>query len=150
MEQATSTVTDSTNTSLFDPDQLAIWDAQKAMYSSFLKGDSSEIDNHIHAKATVWDAVTEKLARGIDDLNEIRATRPVGASKPVVTRMEVSEPVIDVSGTLAVSRHFLRVDTTNSDGSNRELMRVSQGWRQVEGKWLIIHAHEDLFSIEER
>ncbi|WP_170285684.1 YybH family protein [Microbacterium rhizomatis] len=141
-------VIDAADTSSFDPDQRAIWREQKAIYSAFLAGDRARIDRRIHPDATIWDAVTERIARGLAELDAIRATRPTGEAKQVTTRLEVDEPIIDVSGDLAVARHVLRVEREDADGSARELMRVSQGWRRIDGEWNIIHSHEDLFSIE--
>jgi ketosteroid isomerase-like protein len=148
MTQATRDVADSSDTTSFTEDQRLIWFAQKEMYLGFLEGNRERIDGHIDNDATIWDAVTETIARGMKDLNAIRATRPSGGAKPVVTAFAVEDPIIDVSGDLAVSRHLLRVERVGPDGTVRELMRVSAGWRRIGGSWKIIHAHEDLFSSE--
>lgn len=148
MTQGTTEVVDRTDLSAFGDDQALIWDAQKDMYAGFLAGDRPRIDRTIDPSATIWDAVTEKIARGIEDLNAIRATRPTGAQRRVVTSLEVEDPIIDVSGDLAVSRHVLRVTSTSPAGAQREVMRVSAGWRRVNDRWLVIHSHEDMFSVE--
>jgi len=148
MTQATLDVVDDSDTSSFTEDQRLIWFAQKEMYFGFLNSDRDRIDRHIDSEATIWDAVTETIARGIKDLNAIRATRPSGEAKPIVVSFAVEDPIIDASGDLAVSRHMLRVKRVGPEGTVSELMRVSAGWRRVEGSWKIIHAHEDLFSTE--
>lgn len=148
MIQQAVEVVDLADTSSFDSDQRAIWDEQKAIYTAFLAGDRARIDRHIHPDATIWDAVTERIARGLGELDAIRATRPVGDAQPVTTRVEVDDPIIDVSGDLAVGRHLLRVEEHGPEGGVRQLMRVSQGWRRIDGVWHIIHSHEDLFSVE--
>lgn len=148
MTTPTLHVVDLADTTSFDSDQRAIWDEQKAIYGAFLAGDRARIDRHIHPDATIWDAVTEKIARGLADLDAIRATRPTGAAQQITTLLAVDDPIIDVSGDLAVARHLLRVERTGADGAARELMRVSQGWRRIDGEWNIIHSHEDLFSVE--
>lgn len=148
MTDPTFEVLDATDTASFTPDQHAIWDEQKAIYAAFLAGDRARIDRNIHPDATIWDAVTETIARGLADLDAIRATRPTGGDKPVTTRLEVEDPIIDLSGDLAVARHLLRVDRHGAEGAAQELMRVSSGWRRVDGIWSIIHSHEDLFSVE--
>ncbi|MBD8023244.1 YybH family protein [Microbacterium gallinarum] len=141
-------VIDIADTSFFDIDRRAIWDEQNAIYTAFLAGDRGRIDRHIHPDATIWDAVTERIAHGLGELDAIRAARPVGEAQPVTTRIEVDQPVIDVSGDLAVARHLLRVEQHGPDGAVRQLMRVSQGWRRIDGIWYIIHSHEDLFSVD--
>jgi ketosteroid isomerase-like protein len=148
MIEPTLEVVDLADTSAFEADQHAIWSEQKAIYTAFLSGDRGRIDLHIHRDATIWDAVTERIARGLAELDAIRATRPVGAAQPVTTRVEVDDPIIDVSGELAVARHVLRVEQHGPGGGECELMRVSQGWRRIDGVWHIIHSHEDLFSVQ--
>lgn len=142
-------VVDHTDTSSFEDDQRVIWDEQKAIYAAFLAGDRARIDRHIHPSATIWDAVTETIARGRDELDAIRARRPVGDARPVTTAMSVADAIIDVSGDLAVGRHVLVVEQVGPNGAVRELMRVSSGWRRIDGVWHIIHSHEDLFSVEQ-
>ena len=110
MIQQAADVVDAADTSSFDADQRAIWEEQKAIYTAFLAGDRARIDRHIRPDATIWDAVTERIARGLADLDAIRATRPTGTAQPVTTRVEVDDPIIDVSGDLAVARHVLRVE----------------------------------------
>lgn len=142
-------VVDHSDTSAFDADQAAIWAEQKAMYTAFLVGDRARLDRFIHPDATIWDAVTEGLAYGLTDLDRIRATRPTGAQAPVTTRLEVDAPVVDIGRDLAVSRHRLLVEHAGPDGRFRALMRVSAGWRRLDGSWYVIHSHEDLFSVEQ-
>jgi ketosteroid isomerase-like protein len=148
MVESAREVIDRSDSSAFDDDQHAIWREQKAIYTAFLAGDRARIDRHIHPGATIWDAVTERIARGLADLDAIRATRPTGDSRPITTRVEVADPIIDVSGDLAVARHVLRVEEQGPEGAERQLMRVSQGWRRIDGVWHIIHSHEDLFSVD--
>lgn len=147
--RGTEEVVDRTDLTSFSVDQGLIWDAQKDMYAAFLVGDRARIDRTIDPAATIWDAVTEKIARGLGELDAIRATRPTGAAARIVTSLEVEDPIIDVSGDLAVSRHVLRVTSTSPEGPRREVMRVSAGWRCVDGRWMVIHSHEDLFSVEQ-
>jgi ketosteroid isomerase-like protein len=132
----------------FDADQQHIWGEQKAIYAAFLAGDRARIDRWIHPTATIWDSVAEPIARGLDDLNKIRATRPVGAAAAVVTAMTVDSPVITVFGDSAFGRHVLRVTESKPDGSaSTEVMRVSSGWHKFDGDWFIVHSHEDVFSV---
>ncbi|MFD1715844.1 DUF4440 domain-containing protein [Amnibacterium flavum] len=144
---AATEVTDLADTSAFDADQNAIWAEQKAMYTAFLAGDRTRIDRFILRDATIWDAVTERIARGLDDLDAIRATRPKGGDAPVTTSLIVDDPIVTVDGDLAFSRHILRVEREGGGERVRELMRVSAGWRRIDGDWWVQHSHEDLFSV---
>ncbi|MGI8416954.1 MAG: DUF4440 domain-containing protein [Nakamurella sp.] len=147
MTEATSTVTDLAETGEFDADQTAIWAEQKAMYAAFLAGDRGRVDRWIHPTATIWDGVDEQIARGLDDLNRIRADRPVGDAAPVVTAMSVESPVVTVFGDTAIGRHVLRV--TSAPGgppATSKVIRVSSAWHRFDGGWWLVHSHEDIHS----
>jgi ketosteroid isomerase-like protein len=145
MPQATKVV-DLSDTSDFDSDQAAIWAEQKAIYAAFLIGDRSRIDHRISPDATIWDGETETIARGLDDLNAIRATRPVGEAAAVTSSLKVDSPVVTIHGDVAIGRHVLR---TSHEGASTDslVLRVSSAWKRVGGEWWIIHSHEDIFSI---
>ncbi len=148
IEQATE-VNDLAETVDFDTDQQLIWAEQKAMYAAFLADDRDRIDRWIDPTATIWDAVHEPIANGLDDLNRIRAGRPQGTDRPVVTAMTVNSPIISVYGDTAIGRHVLHVESasaTRRDARTSEVVRVSSAWRRVADRWWLVHSHEDIYS----
>jgi ketosteroid isomerase-like protein len=147
VSEATTVVTDHADTGEFDADQAAIWAEQKAMYAAFLAGDRARIDRWIHPTATIWDGVDEQIARGLDDLNRIRAERPIGAAAPVVTELSVEAPVVTVFGDTAIGRHVLKVTSTGTGSpATSEVVRVSSAWHRFDGEWWLVHSHEDIHS----
>jgi ketosteroid isomerase-like protein len=117
-----------------------VWAAVNAIYDGFLAGDRAAIDANIDPDATVWDSAYEPLLRGRADLDAIRDARP--ADSPTPTRLEATDPVIDVFGDLALVRHVLLVHLPG--GTDR--IRNTSVWRKRDGRWRCIHNHEDVVS----
>jgi hypothetical protein len=149
---ATTTVVDRSDPAGMSPDERAVWDEQKAIYGAFLTGDRARVDRRIHPEATIWDGVAEPLARGLADMDAIRATRPSADRAPVITACVVDSPVVTVYDDTAIGRHVLRVTSVATDpdsGERRtieEVLRVSSAWRRIDGDWWVVHSHEDVFS----
>ena len=123
-----------------DSDAVEVWAAVNAVYAGFLAGDRAAIDAHISPDATVWDSAHEPLLRGKADLDAVRDARPTDGPSP--TDLEAVDPVIDVLGDVALVRHVLLVHLP----SGTERIRNTSVWRQIDGRWLCIHNHEDVVS----
>ena len=123
-----------------DSDAAEVWAAVNAVYAGFLAGDRAAIDAHISPDATVWDSAHEPLLRGKADLDAVRDARPSDGPSP--TDLEAVDPVIDVLGDVALVRHVLLVHLP----SGTERIRNTSVWRQIDGRWLCIHNHEDVVS----
>jgi hypothetical protein len=152
---ATTIVVDRADPTSMSPDERAVWDEQKAIYTAFLAGDRARVDRRIHPDATIWDGVAEPLAHGLDDMDAIRATRPPADRAPVITECEVDAPVFTVYDDTAIGRHVLRVTSVATDpdsGARRtilEVIRVSSAWRRIDGDWWVVHSHEDVFATSD-
>jgi hypothetical protein len=137
-------LTDTSDTSTFSDEQLRVWEEQKAMYAGFLAGDRARTDAHIAPYVTIWDGVVAPLADGLDQFDLIRAARPVGPDAPVVSLIEARQPIVDVWGDTAAARHTLHIEYERGAAPD-ELIRVSTVWRSIDGEWILVHSHEDLF-----
>jgi ketosteroid isomerase-like protein len=125
-----------------DGDQEAVWAAVQAIYSAFLAGDRTAIDEQISPDATVWDSAHEPLVRGRAQLDAIRDARPPGGPAPI--DLDAQDPVIDVFGDMALVRHVLVVRFAPDAGLDEERIRNTSVWRRLDGRWLCIHNHEDV------
>ena len=56
--------------------------------------------------------------------------------------LDAVDPVIDVWGDTALARHWLTVRFAG--GPEPLSVRVTTVWRQVDGRWLAVHNHEDV------
>lgn len=138
-------ITDLADTSSFDADQLAIWTEQKAIYGGFLAGDASRVDHRIAEEATIWDWETERLSKGHDEFNKVRAARPKGDDIPVAIGLTTDDPVITIFGDLALCRHLVTGRYRMPDASILDrVLRCTLLWRKRDGEWWIMHSHEDI------
>jgi ketosteroid isomerase-like protein len=123
-----------------DSDAAEVWAAVNAIYAGFLAGDRPAIDAYISPEMTAWDSVHEPLLRGKADLNAVRDARPADGPTPI--DIEAVDPVIDVFDDVALVRHVLLVHVP--EGTER--ISNTSVWRQIDGRWLCIHNHEDVVS----
>jgi ketosteroid isomerase-like protein len=118
-----------------------VWEAVEAIYAGFLAGDRAAIDARIAANATIWDSQHVPLVHGRAELDALRDARPADGPQP--TRLQATEPVIDVFGNVALVRHVLAVGF--ADGSEQRIRNTSV-WRRDGAQWLCVHNHEDVVS----
>jgi ketosteroid isomerase-like protein len=123
------------------PAEAEVWAAVNAMYAGFLAGDREAIDRNISPEATIWDSAHEPLVRGKHELDAVRDARP--ADGPTPTKLDATEPVIDVFGDVAVVRHVLRAQFGDRP---TERIRNTSVWRRLDGRWLCVHNHEDVVT----
>jgi len=122
-------------------DEAEVWARVRAIYDGFLAGDTEGVDALLDSDVTIWDAGEFPLARGLEQLRDIRRRRPREPGVPAVVRLDARDPVIDVWGDTALVRHILVVEM--SDGT-RQTVRNTSVWRRAEGAWLAVHNHEDV------
>jgi ketosteroid isomerase-like protein len=120
-------------------DEAGVWARVRAIYDGFLAGDADTVDALLHHDVTIWDSAEFPLLRGLGQLRDMRGRRNPDA--PAVTRLDATDPVIEVWGDTALVRHVLVVEL--SDGS-RQLVRNTSVWRRTDGAWLAVHNHEDV------
>jgi ketosteroid isomerase-like protein len=112
-----------------------------AIYAAYLAGDRAAIDAHIADDATLCDSSHAPLVRGKAQLEALRDARPADAPQPVDLR--ASEPVIDIYGDVAVARHLL---TVVFESQPEERIRNTGVWRKLDGRWQVVHNHEDVLA----
>ena len=125
-----------------DPDAEEVWAAVTAIYRGFLAGDRDAIDLRLAKDVTIWDSAHEPLVRGKQALDAVRDARP--AEGPSPTRLDATEPVIDVFGDIALVRHVLAVEFGPDTSVASGRIRNTSVWRRIDGAWLCVHNHEDL------
>ena len=114
------------------------------MYDAYLASDRERADSYIAPHVTLWDTEHEPLLVGLDALNELRDARPAG-SVAAVSGIDVGEPVIDVWGDIALVRHTFVVRFVDP-AAPPERVRNTGVWRRHDGRWHIVHNHEDVVS----
>ena len=126
-------------------DRDEIWAAVLDMYAAVLAGDRARVDRHISDDATIWDSEEPDLAVGKAELDAIRDRRPAAGDGPQLADLQASDPRIDVHGDVAWCRHLLRV-TFADDAAAPQLVRNTGVWRRRDGRWQVVHNHEDVLQ----
>jgi ketosteroid isomerase-like protein len=127
-------------------DLAAVWAAITGMYQAYTAGDRERIDSFLDPEASVWDSATPGLLRGKAELDRVRDARPALDAAAGQSALTAYDQVIDVFGTIAVARYWLRVDFPAPDPTTphrSELVRNTAILRYDNGRWLIVHLHED-------
>jgi len=112
------------------------------MYDAYMAADRARADSYIAEDVTLWDTEHEPLVRGLSGLNALRDSRPAG-SVDAVAGIDVTDPVVDIFGEIALVRHTFTVRFTDA-AATPERVRNTAVWQRRDGRWLIVHNHEDV------
>ncbi|MEU2957217.1 nuclear transport factor 2 family protein [Streptomyces xanthochromogenes] len=124
-----------------------VWSAVTGLYAAHGTGEVDGVDGRLDPEATMWHSEAEGLLRGKGDLDSLRAERAMRADGPQVTDYYAHDPVIDLSGHMAVVCYWLRVDyALAQDGTalSPELVRNTAVLRRSVAGWRIVHLHEEV------
>jgi len=112
------------------------------MYDAYLASDRERADSFIADDVTLWDTEHEPLVLGLAGLNALRDSRPAG-SVAAVAGIDVTDPIVDIWGETALVRHTFTVRFVDPDEAP-ERVRNTAVWRRRDGRWVIVHNHEDV------
>ena len=124
--------------------KAAIWDAFLEIYQGALTGSRELSNRHIALDATLWDVDEPQLIRGLSEL-ELTRDRRVSTDSSLVS-ISPEPPVIDVWGSTALVRHYFEVTLTAASGTELWRVRNTSVWREIAGRWVLVHNHEEAIS----
>ena len=128
--------------------KAAIWDAFLEIYQGAVTGSRELSNRHIALDATLWDVDEPQLIRGLSEL-ELTRDRRVSADSSLVS-ISPEPPVIDVWGSTALVRHYFEVTLATASGTELSRVRNTSVWREISGRWLMVHNHEEAISPRTR
>jgi ketosteroid isomerase-like protein len=128
--------------------KAAIWDAFLEIYQGAVTGSRELSNRHIALDATLWDVDEPQLIQGLAEL-ELTRDRRVSADSSLVS-ISPEPPVIDVWGSTALVRHYFEVTAATASGTELSRVRNTSVWREVSGRWVVVHNHEDAISSRTR
>lgn len=121
----------------FTGDQLDVWRAVNTVYNAFVDHDEERLVSVIADEATLWDSAHREARRG--HIMKSTPRDPSAWGPPTV--LEVTSPAVKVWGETAMVLHDLTASF--EDASLNEELRITVVLRSVEGRWLIVHHHEE-------
>lgn len=124
-------------------DANEISDIIKGVFRAFEEHAPEGIEKHMHPDVTVWDVFTPQLIRGQaerekfhrDDQAQMQARGPL--------TLKIEEPVVDTWDDSAIARYYLEFDYQPPNPAQGRV-RITNVFRRVDGRWLIVHHHEGL------
>lgn len=120
-----------------------LWSNVRIMFDAFLAKNRALANSFIAEDVTLWDSVERDLVVTLEGLNQLRDRRPApSTNSPQVIAIENFNPHITVHGNLAIVRYEFIVKF--DQGLPDELIRNTAVWRLQDGKWQVIHNHEDV------
>ena len=124
--------------------KAAIWAAFLEIYQGAVTGRRELSNRHIARDATLWDAGEPQLINGLAELELARDRRVAGEGSLVSIVPE--PPLIDVWGSTALVRHYFEVTVATTSGTELTRIRNTSVWREIAGRWMVVHNHEDAHS----
>ena len=124
--------------------KAAIWDAFLEIYRGAMTGDRELSNRHIAPDATLWDTDEPQLIMGLAELELTRDRR--GSTDSSLVSISPEPPLIDVWGSTALVRHYFDVTLATASGTEVVRVRNTSVWREISGRWMAVHNHEDVIS----
>jgi len=118
----------------------------KGIFTAFEEHDSDGIEGHMHPDATVWDVFTPQLIRGVEERKKFHADdqEQMQARGPLSLRLE--EPEVSVWVDTALACYYLNYSYEPPNAAEGRV-RISNVFRWIDGKWLIVHHHEGTVPV---
>ncbi|NYD68075.1 YybH family protein [Agromyces atrinae] len=113
------------------------------MYDAYMESDRERANSYIADDVTLWDTEHEPLVYGLSGLNDLRDSRPAGSVASVAGVDVTTDPVVDVWGDIALARHTFTVRFVDPE-ARPERVRNTGVWQRRDGRWLMVHNHEDV------
>lgn len=113
----------------------------KGIFTAFEDHDPDGIEGHMHPDSTVWDVFTPQLIRGLAEREKFHAEdqKQMQARGPL--SLTVGEPEVDVWDDTALARYYLTYSYEPPNATEGQV-RITDVFRRIDGKWLIVHHHE--------
>jgi SnoaL-like domain len=125
--------------------KATIWDAFLEIYQGAATGNRELSNRHLALDATLWDVDEPQLIQGLAEL-ELTRDRRVSADSSLVS-ISPEPPVIDVWEATALVRHYFEVTLATVSGTELIRVRNTSVWREIAGRWVMVHNHEDAVDL---
>lgn len=113
----------------------------KGIFTAFEDHDPDGIEGHMHPDSTVWDVFTPQLIRGLEEREKFHAEdqKQMQARGPL--SLTVGDPEVSTWGDTALACYYLTYSYEPPNAAEGQV-RITDVFRRIDGKWLIVHHHE--------
>jgi len=113
----------------------------KGIFNAFADHNPDGIDGHMHPDSTVWDVFTPHLIRGQAERDAFHAADQEQMQARGPLTLNVEEPVVSSWDNTAIAMYYLDY-TYQPPNAASGRVRITDVFRKIEGKWMIVHHHE--------
>jgi ketosteroid isomerase-like protein len=115
----------------------------KGVFRAFEDHNPDGIETYMHPDVTVWDVFTPQLIMGQEERDKFHQDDQAQMQARGPLTLRIDEPVVDAWGDAAIARYYLEYDYQPPNAASGKV-RITDVFRKVDGKWLIVHHHEGL------
>jgi ketosteroid isomerase-like protein len=115
----------------------------KGVFRAFEDHNPDGIETYMHPDVTVWDVFTPQLIMGQEERDKFHRDDQAQMQARGPLTLRIDEPVVDAWGDAAIARYYLEYDYQPPNATSGKV-RITDVFRKVDGKWLIVHHHEGL------
>ena len=119
-----------------------------SIFDAFKRGDTNEIEKHLHKEASVWDVFTPQLIVGEKELSAFHDHDQVQKESRGDLSIELEEPMIRSMKDFAVATYYLEFDYKDPNAIHGKV-RITDIFIMEEGEWKILHHHEGIVPSRE-
>ena len=118
-----------------------------SIFDAFKRGDTKEIEKHLHEKASVWDVFTPDIIIGKKNLEAFHNHDQEQKESRGYLSIKLEEPMIREWNDFAIATYCLDFNYEEPNALKGKV-RITDLFVLNEGNWQIIHHHEGLIPKE--
>lgn len=115
----------------------------QANFAAFADSDAGAMRSVDHPDATIWDVFEPALISGAQARAAFRKRDGEQSKQRGRLTITIEEPLVDAWENTALARYILRF-AYEPPGAVEGLVRITDVFRRVDGRWLRIHHHEGM------
>ena len=114
-----------------------------SIFDAFKRGDTKEIEKHLHKEASVWDVFTPQLIVGEKELSAFHDRDQAQKKSRGDLSIELEEPMIRSMNGFAVATYYLKFAYREPNAMNGKV-RITDIFIMEQEQWKILHHHEGI------
>ena len=114
-----------------------------SIFDAFKRGDTKEIEKHLHKEASVWDVFTPQLIVGEKELSDFHDSDQIQKDSRGELSIVLEDPMIRSMKDFAVATYCLEFVYQEPNAISGKV-RITDVFIMEEERWKILHHHEGI------